>query len=202
MNLRSGEKDMRRGIEAALWVVGLLLSSAGTVNAGTLTTVDNTSATALANALTSGGAGGITITNETLSTNTLESSASSGLFSTVGTNNFGLTGSGIVISSGDAAQDGTTGAFISGVTTDFGSNATAAQTSLLNQVASAPNGWHDVTELDITFTADSNTNHVFFNTVFTSAEYPVFVGSIYRRVWPFSQRHQHRVCGGKSSQHR
>ena len=102
--------------------------------------------------------------------------ASSGLFSTVGTNNFGLTGSGIVISSGDAAQDGTTGAFINGVTTAFDGNATAAQTSLLNQVASAPNGWHDVTELDITFTADSNTNHVFFNTVFASAEYPTFVG--------------------------
>jgi PEP-CTERM motif len=168
---------MRKRSEAALWVVGLLLSSAGTVNAGLLTTNDNTSATALANALTSGGAGGITITNETLSTNTSGSLASSGLFSTVGTNNFGLAGSGIVISSGDAAQDGTTGAFISGVTTDFGTNATAAQTNLLNQVASAPGGWHDVTELDITFTADSSTSQVFFNTVFTSAEYPVFVGS-------------------------
>jgi hypothetical protein len=168
---------MERRIEAALWVVGLLLSSAGTVNAGTLTTVDNTSATALANALTSGGAGGVTITNETLSANTSGSLASSGLFSTVGTNGFQLSGSGIVISSGDAAQDGTTGPFINGVTTNFGTNATAAQTTLLNQVASAPNGWHDVTELDLTFTAAANTSQVFFNTVFASAEYPVFVGS-------------------------
>jgi hypothetical protein len=172
-----GKKHMRARIEAALWVIGLLLSSsAETVRAGTLTTVDNTSATALANALTSGGAGGITITNETLSANTSGGLASSGLFSTVGTNNFRLLGSGIVISSGDAAQDGTTGPFISGVTTDFGTNATAAQTTLLNQVSSAPNGWHDVTELDLTFTAASNTSHVFFNTVFASAEYPVFVG--------------------------
>jgi hypothetical protein len=175
MNLRWGEKNMWRRIKAALWLAGLLLTSAGTVNAGTLTTVDSTSATALANALTSGGAGGITITNETLNTNTLGSLASSGLFSTVGTNNFGLMGSGIVISSGDAAQDGTTGAFINGVTTDFGTDATAAQTSLLNQVASAPQGWHDVTELTVTFTADSSTSNVFFNTVFASAEYPTFV---------------------------
>ena len=167
---------MGRRIEAALWVVGLLLSSAGMVHAGQLTTLDNTSASALANALTAGGAGGITITSETLSTNTSGNLASSGLFSTTGTNNFGLSGSGIVISSGDAAQDGTTGAFINGVTTDFGTNATAGQTNLLNQVASAPNGWHDVTELDITFAVDATTSHVFFNTVFTSAEYPVFVG--------------------------
>jgi PEP-CTERM motif-containing protein len=168
---------MGRQIEASLWVVGLLLSSAGTVHAGTLTTVNNSSAIALANALTSGGAGGITITSEILSTNTLlTGQVSSGLFSTVGTNNFGLMGSGIVISSGDAAQDGTTGAFIDAVTTNFNTNATAAQTVLLNQVASAPNGWHDVTEFTVTFNADSNTNHVFFNTVFTSAEYPVFVG--------------------------
>jgi hypothetical protein len=163
-------------IAAALWVAGLLLSNAGTVNAGILTTVNNTSAIALANALTAGGAGGITITSETLSTNTSGASASSGLFSTVGTNNFGLSGSGIVISSGNAAQDGTTGAFINGVTTNFGTNATAAQTTLLNQVASAPGGWHDVTELQITFTAASNTSQVFFNTVFESAEYPQFVG--------------------------
>ena len=163
-------------IEAALWVAGLVLGSAVTANAGQLTTLDNTSAGALANALTSGGAGGITITSETLSTNTSGSLASSGLFSTVGTNNFGLSGSGIVISSGDAAQDGTTGPFINGVTTNFGTNATAAQTTLLNQVATAPDGWHDVTELQITFTAAANTSHVFFNTVFTSAEYPQFVG--------------------------
>jgi hypothetical protein len=164
-------------IEAAFWVVGLLLSSAGAVNAGVLTTIDDTVASDLANSLTSGGAGGITITNETLSTNTSGSAASSGLFSTVGTNNFGLSGSGIVISSGDAAQDGTTGAFIDGVTTNFGTTATAAQTILLNQVASAPGGWNDVAELDITFSADANTSQVFFNTVFTSGEYPQYVGA-------------------------
>lgn len=167
---------MNRRNAAALWVVSSLLGSAGAAQAGTLTTVNNNSAAALANALTNGGAGGITITSETLSGNTSGGAVSSGLFSTVGTNNFGLTGSGIVISNGDAAQDGTTGPFISGVTTDFGTDATAGQATLLDQVASAPNGWHDVTEFDIVFTAGADTTNVFFNTVFTSAEYPIFVG--------------------------
>jgi len=162
---------------AALGALGLLLAGAGTGYAGTLTTVDDTNAADLANALTTGGAGGITITAESLSANTSGGLASAGLFSTVGTNNFGLTGSGIVISNGDAAQDGTTGPFINGVTTDFGTTATPSQTALLNQVASAPGGWNDVTEFDVTFVAGANTSQVFFNTVFTSAEYPQFVGA-------------------------
>lgn len=162
---------------ASLWTAFFLLGSFEIASAGTLTTVDNTDATALADALTSGGAGGITITNAVLSANVSGTSASTGLFSTQGANNFGLGGSGIVISSGDAAQNGTTGAFINGVTTNFGTDATASQTALLNQVGSAPSGWHDVTELDITFSVDASTTNIFFNTVFTSAEYPNYVGS-------------------------
>ena len=160
----------------ALWALSFLLSSSGIVKAGTLTTTDDTVAADLANALTTGGAGGITITSESLSDNKFGNIASSGVFSTVGTNNFGLSGSGIVISTGHAAQDGTTGPDIYQVTTDFGTSATPNETSLLNQVASAPSGWNDATEFDITFTAGPNTSHVFFNTVFTSAEYPVFIG--------------------------
>jgi hypothetical protein len=168
----------------AICALSFLLGSSGIVKAGTLTTVDDIVAADLANALTTGGAGGITITSESLSdnhfqsihNNQVENIDSSGIFSTVGTNNFGLSGSGIVISTGHAAQDGTTGPNIYQVTTDFGTSATASQTALLNQVASAPSGWNDVTEFDITFTAGPNTSHVFFNTVFTSAEYPVFVG--------------------------
>jgi PEP-CTERM motif len=156
-------------------VAGLLLSSVGAASAGTLTTVNDTNAADLANALTNGGAGGITITGETLSSNSNGVDASSGLFSTVGTNNYGLSGSGIIISNGDAATDGTTGAFINGFSVGYGVPATAGQTSLLNQVASAPGGWNDVTEFDITFTAGPDTTHVFFNTVFASAEYPEFV---------------------------
>jgi hypothetical protein len=92
-------------------------------------------------------------------------------------NNYGLQGSGIVISNGDAVGDGTSGPVIPSFSYEYGAFVTAAQTSLLNQVASAPQGWHDATEFDITFTAGPNTTHVFFNTVFASAEYPQYVGS-------------------------
>jgi hypothetical protein len=163
---------------ARLWVAaGLLLGSVGAASAGTLTTVNDTNAADLASALTNGGAGGITITGETLSGNSNGVDASSGLFSTVGTNNYGLQGSGIVISNGDAATDGTSGPFQQFFSVEYGSPATASQTSLLNQVAPAPSGFNDVTELDITFTAGPNTTQVFFNTVFASAEYPCCVGS-------------------------
>jgi hypothetical protein len=156
-------------------VLSLLLASAGSAYAGTVTTINDTNAADLANALTTGGAGGITITGETLSSNSNGGNASAGLFSTVGTNNYGLQGSGIVISNGDAATDGTSGPVIDNLSVEYGAPATASQTSLLNQVASA-SSFNDVTELDITFVAGPTTTHVFFNTVFASAEYPVFVG--------------------------
>jgi hypothetical protein len=131
---------------------------------GTLTTTNNTDATDLAAALTTGGAGGITITGETLSANSNGVDASAGTFSTSGTNNYGLQGSGIVISNGDAATDGTSGPFIQYYSVAYGVPATASQTNLLSQVSSARN-FNDVTEFDITFVAGANTNHVFFNTV-------------------------------------
>jgi hypothetical protein len=159
----------------ALGVLGLLLASAGTGYAGTLTTTNDTDASDLAAALTTGGAGGITITGETLSANSNGVDASAGTFSTSGTNNYGLQGSGIVISNGDAATDGTSGPFIQYYSVAYGVPATASQTALLSQVSSAGN-FNDVTEFDITFVAGANTNHVFFNTVFASAEYPQYVG--------------------------
>ena len=55
------------GNAARLCVAGLLLGSVGAASAGTVTTVRDTNAADLANALTTGGAGGITITGETLS---------------------------------------------------------------------------------------------------------------------------------------
>ncbi len=186
-----------RSFKISLWASALFLCGIGSGNAGVLTTVDNTSAATLAAALTSGGAGGITITGQTLSTNTSGLKASSGLFSTVGSNNFGLTGSGIVISSGNAAQDGTTGPFINGVSTAFGSNATAAQTALLKQVSPTASAFHDVTELDITFNADATTSNVFFNTVFTSAEYPVFVNSFIDGFGLFLNGTNIAFAGGK-----
>jgi hypothetical protein len=158
-----------------LAAVALLLGGVRQAGAGTLTTTNDTNALDLANALTTGGSGGITITNEVLSANTFGALASSGIYTTSGTNNYGLTGTGIVISNGNAAQDGSTGAFIDGVSTGYGVAATPAQFSLLTQVSPLSNSFFDVTELTITFNAAANTNHIFFNCVFGSAEYPLFV---------------------------
>ena len=80
----------------AICALSFLLDSSGIVKAGTLTTTNDTVAADLANALTTGGAGGITITGESLNGNHFESIHnnkvedidSSGVFSTVGTNNF------------------------------------------------------------------------------------------------------------------
>lgn len=160
----------------SLFTTAILLGAIGQASAGTISTTNNTNANALAAALTSGGAGGITITSATLSTNTLGAAAGSGIYTTAGPggNNFQLTGTGIVISSGNAAQTGTSGAFINSVTTAYGSVATAAQDALLDQVASA-GSWRDVTALTVTFDVDANTSAIFFNGVFASAEYPVYV---------------------------
>jgi hypothetical protein len=152
----------------------------GPAYADIITTTDSNSATVLANALTSGGSGGITITNAVLSTNVSGSLMSSGTYTTSGsgTNGYNLTGSGIVISSGDAAQSGSSApAVIQSNTTAFGNPATAAQFALLHQVSPASGSFNDVTELTITFTAAANTSQIFFNGVFASAEYPVFVGA-------------------------
>jgi PEP-CTERM motif len=185
------------GNAARLCVAGLLLGSVGAASAGTVTTVRDTSAADLANALTTGGAGGITITGETLSGHSNVDVASSGVFSTLGTNNYGLKGSGIVISNGDAVGDGTSGPVIPSFSYEYGAFVTAAQTSLLNQVASAPQGWHDATEFDVTFTAGPNTTHVFFNTVFASAEYPQYVGSFIDGFGLFLNGTNIAFAGGK-----
>jgi PEP-CTERM motif len=185
------------GNAARLCVAGLLLGSVGAASAGTVTTVRDTSAADLANALTTGGAGGITITGETLSGHSNVDVASSGVFSTSGTNNYGLKGSGIVISNGDAVGDGTSGPVIPSFSYEYGAFVTAAQTSLLNQVASAPQGWHDATEFDVTFTAGPNTTHVFFNTVFASAEYPQYVGSFIDGFGLFLNGTNIAFAGGK-----
>ena len=185
------------GNAARLCVAGLLLGSVGAASAGTVTTVRDTNAADLANALTTGGAGGITITGETLSGHSNIDVASSGVFSTSGTNNYGLNGSGIVISNGDAVGDGTSGPVIPSFSYEYGAFVTAAQTSLLNQVASAPQGWHDATEFDVTFTAGPNTTHVFFNTVFASAEYPQYVGSFIDGFGLFLNGTNIAFAGGK-----
>jgi hypothetical protein len=150
----------------------------GTTFAGGIVVTNNTNVQDLVNALTGGGKGGITITNAVLSAqDDGTGNMSSGIFTTSGANNYKLTGSGIFITSGNAHQDGTSAPVIPSVTTDYGTNATSPQFNLLHQVSPDANSFHDVTQLTVTFTAAPNTNKIFFNGVFGSAEYPHFVGS-------------------------
>lgn len=159
--------------------VALLLAGGmvGPAFAGGITVTNNINANDLINTLLAGGAGGITVTNVSLSAQDNGAGAqSTGIFTTNGPNNYQLVGPGIVMTSGNAAAL-SSGPVQDGVTTSYGTSATASQTALLSQVASTNSGFFDVSELDITFTAGPNTNQVFFNAVFGSAEFPNFVGS-------------------------
>jgi len=143
-----------------------------------ISVTNNVNATDLVNVLLGGGAGtGITVTNAVLSAQDNGTQMGSGIY-TAGPNNYGiLPGQGIVLTSGNAGSQGSAPAVVGGFTSAaYGTNATADQAALLNQVASAPGGFHDVTSLTITFNADANTSHVFFNGSFASAEFPEFVG--------------------------
>ena len=142
-----------------------------------LAVTNNVNADALANALLGGGTGGITVTNAVLSANSSGDLASSGIY-TAGSNNYMIpTGNGVVITSGNAASMGTDPTVVNGFTSAaYGTDATSEQFNLLHQVSPGASSFHDVTELTITFNVDANTDHVFFNGVFTSAEYPSFVG--------------------------
>jgi hypothetical protein len=159
-------------------VAGLVVGAlAGSSRAGGINVTNNTDVNQIVAALLAGGSGGITVTNAVLNAQDNGAGAqSSGTFTTSGPNNYKLSGSGIFLSSGNATQDGTSGAVIPSVTTNYGTTATAAQFALLTQVSPAAS-FHDVTELTITFTAGPTTSQVFFNGVFGSAEYPHFVGT-------------------------
>jgi hypothetical protein len=159
----------------ALGCVGVTVGPAG----AEIVVARNTDATQLVNTLLGTGTGGITVTNSTLSfnQNTTTGAQSSGIYMVTGPNHYNLpTGSGIVLSSGDVA-DAKSGPVIPSVTTGYGVPATSDQFNLLKQVSPASSAFNDVTELTITFTAGPNTNNVFFNGVFASAEYPHFVGA-------------------------
>jgi hypothetical protein len=160
-------------------VAGLVAGPlAGSSRAGGINVTNNTDVNQIVAALLAGGSGGITVTNAVLNAQDAGGGVqSSGTFTTSGPNNYKLSGSGIFLSSGNATQDGSSGPVIPSVTTAYNVPATPAQFALLTQVSPSANSFNDVTELTITFTAGANTNKVFFNGVFGSAEYPHFVGS-------------------------
>jgi hypothetical protein len=166
--------SFRRLALAGVCLGGLLVGSA---RAGGISVTNDTNAADLVSTLIGGGTGGITVTGYSLSANhNNEGQASTGIYNTNGPNNYNLTGPGIVLSSGNAASY-SSGPVSQGITTAYVVAATPAQAALLTQVSPKSSNFYDVSELTVNFTAGPNTDHVFFKTVFASAEYPNYVGT-------------------------
>ena len=152
--------------------VSLALFGAACVPALADAVVLNTDANQLATAVTAGNTG-ITLTSSTLQGQSNGPSvASSGTF----TNIYGLS-SGVVISTGNAADYGSGPNNSTANSTAYNTTATAAQAALLDPLTGGFSSHHDVTELDLDFTADPGVNKVYFNVAFGSEEYPQYVGS-------------------------
>lgn len=155
---------------AACASAGMLATSAhaivvtGTLNANTL-----------AAAVTAGNTG-IIVTNASVQGHQTTSQISAGTF-TNASNNYDL-GAGIVITTGDAGEQGDASVGQFGSTTAaYGVAATAAQQPLLNPLTTPFTDHFDVTQLDITFDMLPGYDTIFFNVVFTSYEWPVYVGA-------------------------
>lgn len=101
-------------------------------------------------------------------------STSSGTY-TNATNTYQI-GSGIVLSTGNVQDYGDGPNTSTSQTTNYATAATAAQTTLLNQISGA-SSYFDVTQLDVNFT--TSTGSVFFNVVFGSEEFPEFKNSTF-----------------------
>jgi hypothetical protein len=164
-----------RPMAAAFLLSGLI---AGHAEAG-ISVTNNTNASALQTALLGGGTGGIHVTNFALSYQDNGAGAqSTGIYTATGYNGYLIpAGQGIVLSTGNAA-DASSGPVVQSITTNYNTTGllSGPQYDLLNPIAPTTNGFFDVTQLTITFTAGPNTTQVFFSGVFASAEYPVFVG--------------------------
>lgn len=119
--------------------------------------------------------GGVTVTASGLSGHSSGSALSSGTF-TNASGTYGI-GDGIVLSSGDVNDYNDGPNTQGGNTTNYSSAASAAQEGLLDPITGGSFNHFDVTQFDLTFDVDANTDNVFFNVVFGSDEYAEFVGS-------------------------
>jgi hypothetical protein len=135
----------------------------------------NGSASALAAAAISGGAG-LTLTGQAFNGQATNGSVSSGTYTnTAGTYN--NVGAGIVLSSGSVTDYNTGPNTSTRQATEFGTPATTAQELLLDPITGGTFSHFDVTQLDIEFT--STTGQVFFNVVFGSEEYDEFLNTTF-----------------------
>lgn len=148
-------------------VAVLVGALAATGPAQAIVVTNNTNATSLTTALTTGSTG-FNVISSTLS----GFSTSSGTY-TNATNTYQI-GSGIVLSTGNVQNYGDGPNTSNETSTRYNVGATPAQKALLDQI-SGSSDYFDVTQLNVNFT--TSTASVFFNVVFGSEEFPEFKDS-------------------------
>ncbi len=160
------------------------LALTASVALGQINVVNTNNPATLSTALAPGG-GGINITSMSVAGQSLGGGQmSTGLYTVTGPNAYGLFGSGMVISSGNAADFSSGPNTSSGWSTNYGNPgfggpgvpATPAQDALLSTVSGFPTHY-DVTEVTINFTADPGVTTVGFNVLFGSDEFQEYQGS-------------------------
>lgn len=127
-----------------------------------------------------GNSNGIVVTNVTLTAPPAVGGAvSTGVYSAGGIAPYGLFGDGIVLSTGDVADYGSGPDTSTAQTTSFNPVQDTSQDILLDPITGGLLGHFDVTRLDIDFDLLPGFDTLFFNVVFGSEEFPVFVNSIF-----------------------
>jgi hypothetical protein len=164
-------------------VAGLAFAAAAQAQ---IAVVNNNNPATIASVI-AGGPSGITINSLNLAGQSSGTSRSTGIFNVVGPNGYGLGGTGIVMSTGNAAtyasgSNTSTSRSLNYLTGGTGSAsapgvaATSAQNTLLSSITGRPDHF-DVTQIDINFTPDVGITTVGFDLVFGSEEWAEFVGS-------------------------
>ncbi len=127
-----------------------------------------------------GTAPGIVVTNVSLTAPPAAGAAvSTGIYSAGGVAPYGIFGDGIVLSTGDVADYGSGPNNSTSQTTSFDPVQDTSQDVLLDPITGGLIGHFDVTRLDIDFDLLPGFDTLFFNVVFGSEEFPVFVNSIF-----------------------
>jgi len=170
-------------INIMIAVAGLAFAAAAQAQ---IAVVNNNNPATIASVI-AGGPSGITINSLNLAGQSSGTSRSTGIFNVVGPNGYGLGGTGIVMSTGNAATyasgpNTSTSRTLNYLTGGTGSAsapgvaATSAQNTLLSSITGRPDHF-DVTQIDINFTPDVGITTVGFDLVFGSEEWAEFVGT-------------------------
>ncbi len=154
----------------SLFVVIALMVGLGTANAAIIV-IPNTNETQVAEAIQQGG-GGVTNVTATISAHGTNTALSLGLYLlTLSPDTYGLTGDGLVISTGDVADYGSGADASVTNTTAYAVAATPTQNSLLSPITGSSTNF-DATQVDITFDVQLGVSNLTFQVVFGSEEFP------------------------------